>query len=200
MTPDFFFSSAAQSPERHERAQAMLSMWRRAIWPVTVLQAEPGDSYYFQSERRKMAERLASTPIYILADDDMEPSRIEDPARWLAEGVKILERHPGFGILSPLLEDTTLLPSTVDGRPPYTDDDVFEVHNTGGIRFCRKGIVKEWPEQTRRGYDQEHCAAIQSQGYRVGYMKNLWAVHPGGKTETWKPITGYIAPRLLSGN
>lgn len=196
MTPDFYFCSAPQSPERYERACATLAMWRKNIWPVTVLQAEPGDAFYFQSERRKMAERLATTPIYILADDDMEPSRQPNIQKWLRLGCYYMEMYTGFGMLSPLLEDTNLFPATVDGSKPFENADVQEEHNVGGIRFCRKGVITEWPEQTRRGYDQEHCAAYQAKVYKVGYMKHLWASHPGKMSETWKPVTDYISPKL----
>lgn len=204
MIPDFFFCSAPQSPERYERACETLAMWRKVVWPVTVLQAEPGNSFYFQSERRKMAERLATTPIYIVADDDIEPSALRWPGLtllkcqlyWLEVGLEMMEKYPQFGILSPLLEKTTLFPATVDGSPPFVNTDVQEEHNVGGIRFCRKGIITEWPEQLRRGYDQEHCAAYQQHGYKVGYMKHLWAIHPGKKSETWKPVTDYICPKL----
>lgn len=195
MTPDFFFCSAPQSEERYERAKQTLAMWREVL-PVTVLQAEPHDNYYFQSKRRQIAEATSTTSIYIVADDDMEPSRTEAKLQWILDGVECLLAYPKFGILSPLLEATNLFPATVDGSPPYVDNEVQEEHNVGGIRFCRKGIITEWPEQTRRGYDQEHCAAYQHHGYKVGYMKHLWANHPGYKSETWKPITGYVAPRL----
>lgn len=196
MIPDFFFCSAPQSQERYERSREMLAMWRKAIWPVTVLQAGPGESFRFQSERRKIAERLAQTPIYIVADDDMEPSRTDCQQKWLRLGCYYMEMYTGFGMLSPLLEATTLMPATVDGSPPFQNSDIQEEHNVGGIRFCRKGVITEWPEQLRRGYDQEHCAAYQAKGYKVGYMRHLWASHPGGKSETWKPVTDYISPGL----
>jgi len=170
-------------------------MWRKYV-PVVVLQAEPGDSFCFQSKRRQMAEERATTPIYVVADDDMEPSRTACPRTWLLAGSQTLDLYPQFGILSPLLEDTNLFPATVDGSPPYIDQDVQEEHNVGGIRFCRKGLITDWPEQTRRGYDAEHCAAYQAKGYKVGYMKHLWAIHPGKKSETWKPITGFVCPGL----
>jgi hypothetical protein len=175
-----------------------LAKWREFHLAITVLQAEPGESYQFQSERRRVAEHESTTPIYIVADDDMEPSRMDNWLAWILYGRRYMENYPQFGILSPLLENTTLMPATVDGSPPYIDEAVQEEHNVGGIRFCRKGIITEWPEQTRRGYDQEHCAAYQRRGLKVGYMKQLWANHPGKKSETWQPVTGYIAPRLTT--
>jgi len=142
------------------------------------------DVWDSQKKRRVIAEEDAEEDIYVLADDDCLPQA--EP--FLEEGVRILEEHPEFAILSMMPTNAKINP----WRPAPTDyvvhedDDVMEHVSVGGIRFCRKGCLTEWPPFTGPGYDREHCDALREAGYRVGYFKNLKMLHLGeGYSTVW---------------
>jgi hypothetical protein len=137
----------------------------------------------FQSRRRIWADSVADGPFYIVADDDCllgGPSTVDD-----AIGTMI--RYPEFRILSLLPQNATINPWTPEGYVPFVDDDVMEHVSVGQVRFCRKGILKEWPWQSGMGYDTAQCAAIRREGKRVGYFRNIKANHLGeGYSTVWR--------------
>lgn len=136
----------------------------------------------FQSWRRINADEKSSGAVYVVADDDCLPQ--SEPFVELALG--ILAAHPDFGILSLWPMNCRINRWTPEGYTAFEDDEVMEHHSVGGIRFCRKGLIAEWPEQTGRGYDAEHCGALRAAGYRVGYFKNLTMNHVGeGYSTVW---------------
>lgn len=173
------------------------------------LRPRVGYGQEFQHERRKIAEIDSRSDIYVVADDDCFPQA--EP--FLAEGVRILEEHPEFAILSmmpsnakinpwrppgreyeipsrSIVESISDGPFTVDGvyelRAVYEDDDVMEHVSVGGIRFCRRGCLEEWPPFTGPGYDREQADALRAAGYRVGYFKHLKMNHLGeGYSTVW---------------
>lgn len=175
----------------------------------SMILSERGQGGVSQLYRRTVAENNAETDIYVLADDDCLPQA--EP--FLDEGVRILEEHSDFAILSmmptnckinPWKPDVLLVkgvPMTnigpggfvqvedySDVRPliPYEDADVMEHVSVGGIRFCRKGCLEEWPPFVGPGYDREQCDALRAAGFRVGYFKNLTMLHLGeGYSQTW---------------
>lgn len=120
-----------------------------------------------------IAEHRATSAIYILTDDDMEPFFHFNKA------IKLMKQHPDFGMLSAFPDPAVIQKWTPEGYTPYEDENVMEHTDVGGLRFIRKGSVKHWPEQHRIGYDKEHCQAMRDNGFKVGYMKRLHAVHHG---------------------
>jgi len=156
--------------------EAMRKLCEVRWWQETsALTLVPGmGNSSFQSERRQLADAFCNET-YVVADDDCFPQAapFADAAR------RILEAHPSFGILSLRPTNFKINPWRPEGYEPYEDEEVFEHVSVGGIRFCRPGCLEEWPPQTRKGYDTEHCEALRKAGYRVGYFKNLWMSHLG---------------------
>lgn len=181
---DVFFCSVPQSDERDEIAQRCLkawlsipNLWVRCPTPITMgcTLAE------YNRQRRVHADAVAVTPIYILTDDDMLP-----PSDIVVQGLTTMMRHPDFAILSAWPDPATINRWTPEGYRPYEDDEVMEHVSVGGLRFCRKGPLNEWPLADGSGYDMEQAQALRKAGYRVGYMKHVRALHLGeGKTELW---------------
>lgn len=145
----------------------------------------------YQRSRRMTADRIAGgyfkSPIYILADDDCLP---EYPTPFVHEVVQLMENYAEFGILAMSPTNSEQKPWRADDVPytPFEDDEVFEHVSVGGIRFCRQGIVKEWPPM-REGsaqYDTEHGLAIREAGYRVGWLRH-WRMNHLGRfySQTW---------------
>lgn len=179
MNLDVFFCSAPQNDERMELAERMISLWR-TIPNIRIVPLYPKilGSRYFQRDRRMIAEHRATSSIYILTDDDMEPMFHFNKA------IKLMKQHPDFGMLSAFPDPAVIQRWTLEGYKPYEDEDVMEHIDVGGLRFIRKGIMKHWPEQKRSGYDREHCEEMRRNGFRVGYMKHLHAIHHGEGAST----------------
>jgi hypothetical protein len=131
----------------------------------------------FNLKRRIYADVMARTSVYVLTDDDCLP---ECSA---VEAHQVAVRHCDFGMLSLMPSNANIVPWA---EATYDDDEVMEHVDTGGCRFLRKGVVKEWPPSLRKGYDREHSEAIREAGLRVGYFKELCQHHLGeGRSELW---------------
>lgn len=138
----------------------------------------PGPYDASERNRRFHAEEMSKSDIYVLADDDILPLQKD----FLARGEAILRAHPDFGkiCLYTIPDD----PKRESGS--FQDEDVYQVHGGGGVRFIRKGIVEQWaPIDGREGYDAPHCREFYKRGFKVGYFKNLTGLHIG-----WGHTTG----------
>lgn len=141
-----------------------------------------------QRDRRIKADELSNSDIYVVTDDDCMPLGVD----FIARGVAVMAAHPEFGVLAALnIRSKTLFDN---GIPPYTgtfiDEDVWECHAVGGIRFCRKGIIKEWPPSVTPGsYDCQHQEALDKAGYKAGYMLKVTMNHLGeGLSTHWPEV------------
>lgn len=139
------------------------------------------DNFSFQKIRRAAAEVMAKSEIYILADDDCS---LITP---LELGIQALRSRDDFALVSAFPANCNIERWTPEDHEPYEDMNLMEHYSTGGIRIIRRGcMVKGWPEQVRVGYDSEHCEALRSSGYRVGYAQHCRMEHWGeGKSSIW---------------
>ena len=174
---DVFFCSV---PGREDVTLAGLASWG-ARPGIRIL--EPNllgvSAFEFQKERRVWAEKYSTGPYYVVTDDDCVPPLGE----WLSEATAIMDRHPEFAILSLMPENATIQRWTPENYDAFEDDEVMEHIDVGGVRVCRKGMLTEWPEQTKRTYDREQCTAIRDKGFRCGYYRHITQVHLGeGRT------------------
>ena len=146
-----------------------------------------GHTTPFQLSRRKYAEESTCSDIYVVADDDCLLG--SDPIVGMA--VEIMESNPLVGILA-LSERTG--PPMVRANVPLSDlyqtDDLIESHAVGGVRFCRKGVVTDWPPHDPNNpyqYDSIHGPAVKKAGYISAYAKALQMNHIGaGYSITWR--------------
>jgi hypothetical protein len=209
---EVFFCTCPQSEERAQLAGQMLAKWRelekKGEVKLIVLQPDQKNKRSFQKTRRVFADTEAEGEVYILADDDCEPPTIEGRLLCMPFAKVIMDmygetvnpvigeapqtcQHPGpkFGMLSAWPDPATIGTWTPEDYEVYEDAHVKEFHDVGGLRICRKGLLTDWPEQTEKGYDREHCAALRAIGWRVGYLKNIRTFHHGeGKSDLW-PIS-----------
>jgi hypothetical protein len=140
----------------------------------------------FQLARRQYAEDHAKSYIYVVADDDCLLS--SDPT--VGPVVEIMEKNPNVGILALKQHNAApMVRATVPARELYETEDLIESHAVGGIRFCRKGIIKEWPphsEENPYQYDSIHGPAISRAGYVSAYTKAYSMMHIGSSYSlTW---------------
>jgi len=126
-----------------------------------------------QQDRRMSADEKSTLQYYIVADDDCLP---QPPAiDFIHRAMVLVEKYPEYGVLSPLPTHGNI--QYWKEKDDERNEDVFEHTSVGGIRFCRKGIVKEWPPQIGLGYDIEHGEAVRNAGKRSGYMENVKMNH-----------------------
>lgn len=138
----------------------------------------------FQRYRRIVADGYSHSDPYIVTDDDCLLS--EDFS--LKECLRIFKEHPEFGIISLLPSNAHIQEWTPENYTVCSDSDVMEVASVGGIRFCRKDILKDWPPMGEGpGYDAIHAAAIHMAGFRVGYFRNQTMNHLGERHSTVWP-------------
>ena len=177
---------------REQMARLCLTRWQceggidlHTITPYTVKKA--GYTAPFQLSRRKYAEESTRSDIYVVADDDCLIG--SDPIVGMA--VDIMQQNPLVGILA-LSERTG--PPMVRANVPLSDlyqtDDLIESHAVGGVRFCRRGVVTDWPPHDPDNpyqYDSIHGPAVKKAGYVSAYAKALQMNHIGaGYSITWR--------------
>jgi hypothetical protein len=136
----------------------------------------------FQRMRRIYAEQHADSSVYVVADDDCLLGK-ESP---IAPMLALMEKYPEFGMLSLLPANAAINEWTPEFYVPESDANVMEHVSVGGIRFCRKGVVKNWPAADGPGYDFLHSEAIRKAGFRAGYARSYKMNHIGeGFSTVW---------------
>src|SRR5579859_3556396 len=92
----------------------------------------------FRVKRRQLAEELATTPIYLIADDDIIPFDSD----FVERGLAVMERNPEY-------VSAMYRPIGVDfSKHAYGgNDEIEEYTEGGGLWLMRKGVVTEWPTE-----------------------------------------------------
>jgi hypothetical protein len=195
---DCFFCTAPQSEERQQMAERVWSFWQPIPW-VRLRRVTPEllgcELKDFNRLRREFAEREATTPEYILTDDDCLPESDRD----ILKGVRILEEHENFGMLSAWPKNATINRWTPENWQPYEDAQVMEVNDVGGLRFIRSGVIQfPFPESNGVGYDRTQSIAMRRRGYRVGYLKSIKMEHLGeGRSEVWQVPSAEVLAQVV---
>lgn len=172
-SPEVFFCSVS---DRGGLAEKMRKNWLGLGVNLRLLTPKKlgCSDFDFQKLRRAAADVFAKNEIYLLVDDDCEPITAIDL------GLQAMESHPEFAIISAFPANCNIGRWTPENYEPFEDMSVTEHHDVGGIRICRRGsMVKGWPEQTRNGYDPEHCEQLRACGFRVGYSQHFRMIHHG---------------------
>lgn len=134
---------------------------------------------YPPPDRWVAAESLAQSPIYCIADDDCLPPYDLD-CTYIES---IFQRLPDFGLLA--------IGNSGREYGLYADQDVIESWACGGIRFLRKGIVTEFPDNFT-GDDGMYYEYLKAKGYRSGYLRRWSVIHLGEGYSIWKQLQGRI--------
>jgi hypothetical protein len=185
---DVFFCTIEDSDElRQSMAETCEARWQMVdgvrVMGIcdTMLGVSPVG---FQRSRRIFADEEASGDFYIVADDDLLL-----PADFnLSECLRIFRAHQNYAVISLMPSNCTFSEWTPEDYIVESTPDVMEVASVGGIRFCRKGHMKEWPpmEPNFPGYDKIQASQIRKQGQRCGYFRAHKAAHLGeGFSTVW---------------
>lgn len=190
-----FLCHVPGNAQREEWLGQCLARWNQLGVSPHLLHPS-GNPQQFQRDRRIAAEKL--TPwwkrFYILADDDCLP--LDDDC--VERGIRILRKHRQYASLAMFPKNEGIQPWTpnpidnaANGLPAdyavQNDENIMEHVSIGGIRFCRRGCLKDWPAMPEwGGYDRIQADALRAAGYRVGYIKTLHFEHLGqGATTVW---------------
>lgn len=182
---DVFFCTASPDPIRVAMAATCVERWAEEPG-VDIAGLSPGrcrcSAREFQRTRRVWAEQMARSPIYVIADDDSLLPK--EPI--VAHMLRLMEQYPQFAMLS-VLPSNAHIERWTEKPDAYWDAEIMEHVSVGQVRFCRKGIVKDWPPMgAGPGYDLIHAEAIRRSGFRVGYARNIMATHLGeGHSTIW---------------
>lgn len=132
-------------------------------------------------------ERIATTDIYVICDDDIIPAR-KDTVENLCY---MLEAHPEIGILG-LAYKSNMQKEDMVGwiRGEDIDRDIFDIDHVGGIFAIRRGILEDLGERPNRnagiGDDMVLCRQFRKKGYKVAIYVGDWFIHIGeGKSTYW---------------
>ena len=159
-------------PFRKSIREACLWEWNVATLPGSPNLIVPTKAVErFGMYSKKMAEELATTETYILADEDTLPFGND----FVDRGADILERHPEYGILTATSICDGLFPA--GARIP--DAEVVEAHSVGGVAFVRKGILTEFADCRPDQVDDVVCSEMNRKGYKTGVMPGVRFNHLG---------------------
>lgn len=129
---------------------------------------------------------IKSEPYFITVDNDCIAPRLT-PC-WLTQLVELMEKYKDYAAIA-------LRPQILVGVGPIfrAEDEVVENNVVGGsFRIMRTEAVSAvggWTdkfEKDGRG-NEEHdiCGKMRSNGWKVGYARNLWTYHLFGDEGTW---------------
>lgn len=149
------------SPLRRRMAEVCWERWRM----------EP-DCQLFSIEEdtikaKAMAESVATSPVYVVADNDC----LILGEGFVQKGLGIMEKHPEYGLLAAT--------SISDGDFPREGFEEVVSKQAGGVAFVRKGILIEFKACTPDRVDDTICSEMYRKGYKTGYMPGLRFNHLG---------------------
>ena len=164
---EVFLSTMSRYPGklhwREDIFQAVMGCWLTNYKIDLIVQRDMD-----QRERRMDADERAKGSTYILTDDDCLPIGLD----FITDGVSVVDAHPQFGMFSPEMvreKDRSLHKGDTQ--------DVYCWPGVGGQRFCRKGLVKDWPPMIGDTYDIPHNEAVKDRGYLCGIFRDIYFNH-----------------------
>jgi len=121
---------------------------------------------YFHIESKRIAEQEASTPIYIVADDDC----LIIGEQFVKIGLALMENRD-YGIIA--------AHNITEG--PHPIEPIRECHSVGGVLFVRKGILSEFDRCSPQQVDGVIYDEMRSKGYRSGIAQGARFNHLGAR-------------------
>lgn len=135
-------------------------------------------------ERYLECERLATSDIYLLSDDDIIPGT---PST-LKNLVTLMEKHPEISQLGLSLRKDLRREEMGEWIKGDIGEDIWEVDHVGGIMAIRRGTIKDNGERPSYPYgdgdDRIMGRVAREGGYKVGIANKLWFHHLGAGFST----------------
>lgn len=129
----------------------------------------------FAAASLEMAEQLAESDPYIIANDDA----LIYGQDFVQNGLGVMERNPDYGVISG---------AVVNGDQfQFDGPELTEIHAVGGLVFLRKGLVTEFPPLEDAYWDCERDRQIKAKGFRSGYTRLCPYLHMGANFSVANP-------------
>lgn len=182
---DVFFCSALNGDGlRNKMRHLCQARWNSMGDMINLSLLAPAVLTDFQRRRRIVADHTANSEVYIVADDDcFLPARFN-----LFKCLELMQMNPSFSMISLMPQNAFIAEWTPTNYQTIGNYDIMEHVSVGGIRFCRKGHLIDWPPMDPKtpGYDLIHADAIRKTGKRVGYYRHFSQIHLGeGFSTVW---------------
>jgi hypothetical protein len=140
----------------------------------------------FHIEGKRMAEQVARSPIYVVADNDC----LILGENFVRLGIEIMGKHPEYGLLAATSICDGHFPS---GRVYSVMEEVVPMQ-AGGVAFVRKGILKEFNDCQPNQVDDSICSEMKRKGHLTGYMPSLRMNHIGAGYSISSPTNWMRVP------
>jgi len=140
-----------------------------------ICHALPNKPIPFATSSLEMAEQLAESDPYIIANDDT----LIYGQDFVQNGLGVMERNPDYGVISG---------AVVNGDQfQFDGPEVTEIHAVGGLVFLRKGLVTEFPPLEDCYWDIERDRQVKAKGFRSGYTRMCPYLHMGANFSVANP-------------
>jgi hypothetical protein len=122
-----------------------------------------------------LAEVLAQSEFYLFGDNDCLPIS----ENWLAQGLEVATRHPGFGYIVYRLEH-----SDFAFNHEFSDPEIRSITKGGGLGILRRACrtsdfrIPILPNPSNMD-DAQYCDAMRKSGKGVGMFERLYVRHLG---------------------
>lgn len=165
MTDVFLRTTSRNLVDPLRRAFYDATMARWAMEPVSVRVLKDKGI----REGRLLAEQMASTDIYIYADDDVLPHG----KGWTGWGLRAMKQCPGFAICSSL--------SLIEGENRATGEGIiYDVGWIGAPMWIRRGVIGEdLPDMTLGSECGVIDFYVKGKGFRCGLINGLRHLNMG---------------------
>lgn len=137
---------------------------------------------------------VKSEPYYVCTDADLIPSVPVDGKDWLERLITLMDANPEYGAIA-------CRPHILIGEPSDRFDNCGEIremsHIGAHLRIMRTEAVREsggWKKEkapSRNNEDWHIAAQLKKIGYKVGYSRDIRAIHLFGQTELGEDPWGY---------
>lgn len=137
----------------------------------------------------------ADSDLYVCTDNDLVPQAPTAEGDWLGQLIALMERHPDYAAMSclPHFLVGDSLAAWLDGA-----GEIIERPWCGAaLRLMRRAAVREtggWRRDAGPGRNNEErwiCTRLRERGWRVGYSRDIRAIHLWGRPDLGEDDWGY---------
>ena len=142
----------------------------------------------------RLLERVKSKPWYVCTDNDIIPESPNLEGDWLEKLIAVAERHPEFAAVA-------VRPHILIGEHGSLFEGAPEIRERGHcgavLRLMKTCLVRKvggWRkvEQPSRNNEERYiCGQLRREGYKVGYARDVRAIHLFGEEELGEDPWGY---------
>ena len=151
------------------------------------------ENYGVHWGHNRLLERI-TTNLYISTDNDLIPSILVDGKDWLQRLVALMDERPDYAAIA---ARPHILPGE-HGDKFKDAPEVLSVNHCGAhLRLMRTEAVREvggWRKHQNPGRNDEEkwiCGRLRKAGWKVGYARDVRAIHLWGEPELGEDDWGY---------